>query len=130
MTSKNIGYHTRQWGNDSVKTTGGSFGKSGETDNSISQQTIERLVKSHFTVTVKPSGTPVFVDKEGREVNLYISVDARNTEAGKAALKAWNAANAKAWAAGEEAERIAQDEIDSLMENLSHEEIINRLKGA
>lgn len=127
--SKNIGYHTRRMGLDNYKVCGGSFGKSGETDNSISQETIERLVKSHFTVAVKPSGSAVFVDKGGREVSLYISVDAKETSAGKAALKAWNEANWKAWEESERLEKQAQEEIDNLMEGLSHEEILRRLKG-
>lgn len=123
MTSKNIGYHTRLWANHTVKVCGGSFG------GSIDNETVERLVKSHFTVTVKPSGNAVFVDKECREVSLYLSVDAGATEAGKAALKAWNEANRKIWAEQEEQERFAQLEIESLMDGLSHEEIVRRLKG-
>lgn len=123
MTSKNIGYHTRLYSDNRVKIQGGSFG------GSLDMETAERLVKSWFTVIVKPSGTPVFVDREGREVSLYISVDARETDAGKAALKAWNAANEKAWAEQEAQEAAASEEIDDLMEGLSHKEIVRRLKG-
>lgn len=120
---KNIGYHTRLYSNSAVKVCGGSFGGGLDSD------TVERLVKSHFTVTIKPSGTPVFVDKEGREVYLYISVDARETEAGKAALKAYHEDNRKAWAEQEEQERLNACEYGDLMDGLTHEEIIRRLKG-
>lgn len=124
MTSKNIGYHTRLRGDDSTKIVGGSFG--GEID----ADTVQRLVKSHFSVTVKPSGFCVFVDKQGREVSLYITVSAKDTEAGKAALKAWYAARAEAERIAEEREQQASDEIESLMDGLSHEEIVRRLKQA
>ncbi|QGH45024.1 hypothetical protein [Bacteriophage Phobos] len=78
----NIGYHTRSDGNNTVKLTGGSFG------GAVDQATIERLVRAHFTVRVKPSGRAVFVDREGRDVSLYLTVDPDSTEAGKAALRA------------------------------------------
>lgn len=119
---KNIGYHTRLYSDNKVKVTGGSFG------GQIDADTVTRLVKSHFTVMVKPSGSCVFVDREGREVSLYVSVDAKETAAGKAALKAYNEANRKAWEEAEKNERDAQEEIDSLLDGLSHEEIVRRLK--
>lgn len=34
-----------------------------------------KVETKQFTVRVKHSGTPVFVDLEGREVRLYLSVD-------------------------------------------------------
>lgn len=79
--SRNVGYHTRLYGQNSVKVTGGSFGGSMDID------TVNRLVKNHrFTVVVKPSGTPVFVDREGREVTLYFSIDPGATDVGKQAI--------------------------------------------
>ena len=80
---KNIGYHTRLHLNNSVKVVGGSFG------GSLDIETANRLVNAHFTVIVKPSGRPVFVDREGREVSLYISVDPEATEKGKEAVKVY-----------------------------------------
>lgn len=121
--SKNIGYHTRLHNNNTVKVCGGSFG------GTIDNETVERLVKSHFTVAVKHSGSVVFVDRAGREVSLYLAVDASATEAGKAALKAWHEANRKIWAEQEEQEHFANLEIDNLMDGLSYEEIVRRLKG-
>lgn len=122
--SKNIGYHTRLYKDNTVKVTGGSFG--GE----LSMDTANRLVSAHkFTVIVKPSGTPVFVDAKGREVRLYISVDASETDAGKAAIKEWRAEKAKL---EEENERRAEreaEELDDLMNGLSHHEIVRRLRG-
>ena len=80
MTTKNIGYHTRLISDNTVKVVGGSFG--GRFD----IETANRLVKSHFSVAVKQSGRAVFVDKRGREVSLYFTVDAGETDAGKKAL--------------------------------------------
>jgi hypothetical protein len=123
MTSKNIGYHTRLYADNTVKVVGGSFG------GSIDPDTVARLVKSHFTVVVKPSGTCVFVDKQGREVNLYLSVDARETDAGKAALKAHHAQQRALWDKAQADEQQASEEIENLMDGLSHEEIVRRLKN-
>ena len=123
MNSKNIGYHTRLYADNTVKVVGGSFGGSVDAD------TVARLVKSHFTVIVKPSGTCVFVDKAGREVSLYVSVDARETGAGKEALKQHYAEQQKLWEKAQAEEQQASEEIDSLMGGLSHEEIVRRLKN-
>lgn len=114
---KNIGYHTRLDSNNTVKVCGGSFG------GSFDWETVERLVKAHFTVKIQPSGRAVFVDKEGRAVSLYFSVDPDMTLAGKAAL-------AEDRKAREEAQRIEdekQGQIDELMSGLSNDEIIRRL---
>ena len=62
---KSISYHTRQVGTDR-KVVGGSFG------GNIDTETVDRLVNAHFTVKVKPSGHAVFVDKQEREVGLYL----------------------------------------------------------
>ena len=69
MKTKNIGYHTRLINNNASKVCGGSFG------GALDLETANRLVNTHFNVIVKTSGTPVFVDREGREVSLYMSVD-------------------------------------------------------
>lgn len=117
MAHKIIGYHTRLDNNNAVKVCGGSFGGSFDWD------TVERLVKSQFTVKIQPSGRAVFVDREGRAVSLYISVDASNTEAGKLAL-------AEDRKARENAQRVVdakQSHIDELMANLSQDELIRRL---
>lgn len=120
----NIGYHTRLYSDNTRKVVGGSFG------GSIDIETVNRLVKSHFSVVVKNSGTPVFVDKEGREVTLYLSVDAGKTEKGELAMRAWRAELAKQTADEEHRREHQQDEIDQLMEGLSHEEIVRRLRDA
>lgn len=90
--SKKIGYHTRLENANSCKVTGGSFG------GAIDQETVERLVNVHFSVRIKPSGRAVFVDKQDREVSLYITVDPLSTEKGKQALRDWRTeANKKAY---------------------------------
>lgn len=116
---KSIGYHTRLWSDHRVKTSGGSFG------GCIDQDTIERLVKAHFTAVVKPSGSVVFVDRAGREVSLYVSVDASDTTIGKAALAVWQKEQDKK----AEREIEKQDEIERLLDELSSDEIMSRLKG-
>ncbi len=114
---KNIGYHTRLDSNNTVKVVGGSFG------GSFDWETVERLVKAHFTVKIQPSGRAVFVDREGRAVSLYVSVDPDQTEAGKLAL-------AEDRKAREEAQRVEEDkqaQIDELMSNFTQDELIRRL---
>lgn len=120
----NIGYHTRLYSDNARKIVGGSFG------GAIDTETVNRLVNSHFEVVVKNSGTPVFVDKEGREVTLYLSVDAGRSEKGALAVKAWRAELAKQEADSANRHEREQDEIDSLLEGLSHEDIVRRLRGA
>lgn len=114
----NIGYHTRLIGNNSVKIAGGSFGGSLEID------TANRLVNAHFDVIVKNSGRPVFVDKEGREVSLYITVDPSETEKGKAALYNWRSEQNKR--IREDEEKVSQ--IEEILSTMSNDEIIERLK--
>jgi hypothetical protein len=120
----NIGYHTRLYSDNTRKVVGGSFG------GSIDIETVNRLVKSHFSVVVKNSGTPVFVDKEGREVSLYLSVDAGKTEKGELAMRAWRAEVAKQNVDEANRRERQQEEIDQLLEGLSHEEIVRRLRNA
>ena len=117
MNNKSIGYHTRLSGQNSVKLVGGSFG------GPFGMETVERLVKHHFKVEMRPSGRPIFVDREGRHVMLYVTVDPETTEAGKAALADYRAAQAKA---GLDAEGKAR-RIQALMEELSDDEILRRL---
>lgn len=114
---QNIGYHTRLYIDNSVKVTGGSFG------GSIDLETVERLSRL-FTVTVKPSGTPVFVDREGREVRLYLSVDCAHTEKGREAIKAWRAARH-----AEEVARLGnQAERDALIDEITSDLSITELR--
>ena len=123
MIMKNIGYHTRLYADNTVKITGGSFG------GSVDMETVNRIAKSHFTVVVKNSGTAVFVDKSGREVRLYLSVDVANTEIGKIAIKEWREARAKQEAENQSRIEHEEQEIEDMMANLSHEEIVRRLAG-
>lgn len=117
---KNIGYHTRAYGDNRIKISGGSFG------GDISQETVERLTRL-FDVIIKPSGTAVFVDKSGREVNLYISVDARNTIKGREALKLWNEKRLAEFKAEEDKLVKLEEEILKAMEGLTYTEILERL---
>jgi hypothetical protein len=118
----NIGYHTRLWTNNE-KIAGGSFG------GQIDMDTVERLTKAFFTVEVLNGGTPVFVDRNGRVVRLYLSVDAASTDIGKAELRVWR--NEQERLEQEETERRSRQDavVENLMADLSHEEIVRRLKG-
>ncbi len=120
MYSKNIGYHTRRQ-SDGQKMVGGSFG------GSLDMDTANRLVNAHFSVAVKPSGRAVFVDREGREVSLYMSVDPDQTTKGIATLAAWRAEQAQKESQRAEQSQREQEQIADLMQNLSHDEIIRRL---
>lgn len=120
---KNIGYHTRLYNNNAQKVVGGSF------SGSMDMETVERLVNAHFEVVVKTSGTPVFVDHSGREVTLYVSVEARNTKKGEQALKKWREERAKQESIAQAQREREEEEISELMEGLSHEELVRRLKG-
>lgn len=115
--SNNIGYHTRLRSDDTVKLVGGSFG------GAVDQETIERLTKVFFTVKILPSGTPVFVDREGREVHLYITVDPGKTEQGKVALAKYRQAQEVL----KKIEEEKQDQIQDLIESMDPDEVIRRL---
>lgn len=112
----NIAYHTRLSSDNTKKIVGGTFG------GQIDQDTVERLVRNHFDVVVRSSGYPVFVDKESREVSLYLTVRPADTEKGKLAIKAYNLA--KSAIIDEE-----ETEIEKLLDELSHDEILRRLRN-
>lgn len=86
-------------------------------------ETVNRLVRAHFTVVVKPSGRPVFVDRNGRAVSLYFTVDPETTEVGKEALTADRAKRAK----DSEAEAIKREEIERLLDSMSPDEALELL---
>lgn len=118
MQRKSIGYHTRS-ALDGVKLTGGCFG--GEID----QTTVERLVKAHFTVKARPSGSLTFVDRQGREVWLYLTVHPETTAMGQAALREL----AKLREAEQAAQKALEDELEGLLDSMTTEEALRRLRG-
>ena len=118
-----IGYHTRLFSDNTRKIVGGSF------KGDVNLETVNRLVNSQFTVIVKASGTPVFVDIAGREVRLYISVDAISTTKGAEAHKLWIIERDRLQVEKEKLFQEQEDELNTLMRGLTHEEIVNRLKN-
>lgn len=117
---KNICYHTRLHGDQTVKVVGGTF------TGTFSAETIEHLVNNYFDVYIYPSsGNPVFIDKQGRKVSLYISVDPLSTEKGKAALAEHN----KMKLAAAKQEQEEDDEIERLLAGMSNEEKLRRLRN-
>ena len=123
MRASNIGYHTRLLSNNSTKVVGGSFG------GAIDADTVERLTRSHFTVIVKPSGRAVFVDREGREVSLYLSVDPESTSIGALALQNYHIEKQRTDREASEQRAKEEREIEELMHGLPHSEIMKRLKS-
>lgn len=117
-----IGYHTRLWQDNTVKISGGSFG------GRFNMETVEQLVKTFFTVVVKRGGA-VFLDRHGREVTLYVSVDAGKTTAGIAALKEWHKEQSRREQEAQKRAEAQEAEVSDLMAGLTHEEIVQRLKG-
>ena len=114
---KSICYHTRgaMTGN---KVMGGSFG------GAFDLETVNRLIRYHkYTVVVKPSGNPVFVDVAGREVHIYFSVDPRMTDAGKEALDA----DRQKRLAAQVQEEAKERRVNELIANMSTEELLERL---
>lgn len=117
---KSIGYHTRLHTNNNVKIVGGTFG------GDISLETANRLVSSHgYTVIIKPSGNPVFVDKEGREVSLYFTIDPALTEIGRKAIEE----NNRKQAALRRIEEEKEEEIYNILSSMSNDEILKLLKA-
>ncbi len=121
--NKNIGYHTRLYGNDSVKLSGGVFG------GSIDLETIERLTKYHFKVIIKNSGNAVFVNNNNQEVNLYIKVDPNITTIGKEAKNKYLEEQKKKLIQEEEQENIKKNLINELIDTMSLDEIIKKLQS-
>lgn len=116
---KNIGYHTRLISNPTVKVTGGVFG------GDISMDTVERLVKAHFSVKILESGQARFVDKKDREVYLYISVDPLSTAAGKEALTEYRKERQRK----QEDEVRKREEIESILDGMTLDEILAKLRS-
>lgn len=120
--NKDIFYQTRLYGNDSIKITGGVFG------GSIDLETIERLTKNHFKVVIKNSGHAVFVNNKNQEVNLYIKVDPNITTIGKEAKLKYLEEKKKNLIKEQEQEDTKRALIEELMDTMSLEEILQKLK--
>lgn len=118
---KNIGYHTRLHLNNTIKVCGGSFG------GTLDIETANRLVNAHFSVTVKNSGRPVFVDREGREVALYISVDPETTDKGKVAMKAHHQAQEERDRLNSIAEEAVICAVDEAIAAFGHDAVMGAL---
>ncbi|MNI48182.1 hypothetical protein D3C85_1183080 [compost metagenome] len=69
---------------------------------------------------------PVFVDKEGREVTLYITVDPFATDAGKVAQAEYLKEQEKL----QQVERDKSARIDELLSGMSNDEILQRLSDS
>ena len=115
MNIQNTGYHTRLYATGE-KVVGGSFG------GSLDFGTVNRLVDAHFNVIIKPSGTPVFVDKELREVNLYFNILPSMSEKGKNVILKYNDEQ-------KELENNRKEKIVNLIDSMSDDELLDRLQS-
>lgn len=116
---KSIGYHTRLCADNNRKIVGGSFG------GGLDMETANRLVNIQFNVVVKNSGRAVFMDREGREVMLYVTVDPEMTDKGQAAIRQWQAERAER----ERAEALKEAEVQTLLDSMTTDEALRRLKA-
>lgn len=115
--ANNICYHTRLYSDNTKKVVGGSF--SGQFD----WQTVNSLVNNYFDVVIKPSGAGIFVDKDGREVSLYFSVDPLKTVKGIDARRMDNLRRSELATDQEVKER----KVNELIANMSTDELLERL---
>lgn len=122
LTMKATCYHSRLFAHHPTKVVGGSI-----TADSL-DDAADYLVSQH-TVTVKPSGRAIFVDREGREVNLYLSIEPAETAKGQAALRADREERELAERIRAEHEAAQQLELAELLRAIDTEEAIRRLKG-
>ena len=120
---KNIDYQTRLYTDPNIKCVAGSFG------GGIDIETVNRLVNNNFDVVIKPSGFPVFVDRKGREVYLYLTVSPSITEKGKKVIEEWTAAERKREKELEKQQEQMREEIDSLIDSMGYDEAIKKLKS-
>lgn len=114
----NIAYHTRLSNQHSVKLSGGSFG------GAFGLETANRLASAMFTARVSPSGAVRFVDGQGREVSLYMTVDPAATDIGKAAL----AEHHRKSEAERERARSKAAQIEALLDGMTADEALARLQ--
>lgn len=114
-----IGYHTRKHDSNHTKVTGGSFG------GSVDMDTVNRLVKAHFTVQYTNSGRAVFVDREGLVVSLYITIDPETTEVGKLAWEAQRANRLEK----QRQEEAKEQELKNILDSMTTDQILSILKG-
>jgi hypothetical protein len=69
---------------------------------------VDRLVNCHFSVFIKASGRPVFVDGQGREVSLYLSIDPGMTVGREAIAKHAQASEQRENSPGKEKREAAE----------------------
>lgn len=112
-----IVYHTRLDGKD-IKLSSGTL--QGECD----KETINSLVNKLFSVKILASGRAVFVDGDGRNVMLYVTIDPLTTDKGKAAKKEHEEINA----AQNKKDQELQDLVDNMINSYTNEELYKILK--
>lgn len=104
----NITYHVRA-------EEGQALLKSGSFGGDMSPETVQRMANAHgLTVSIKPSGRAVFVDREGRAVSLYFRADPMATTQGRDAYLAYAQALQAARAAEMKKEAALLDALADL----------------
>ena len=121
LSNISIHYRTRLVDDDVMSATSvweaaSSFGGAVDAD------TIERLVDRHFKVKITDKGAVYFEDRNGKIVHLYIRVNPAHVKQGVQLAKAWRAEQRAK-------EEQLQQEIDMLMDGMTQEEILDRLRN-
>ena len=88
----------------------------------VDADTIERLVDRHFKVKITDKGAVYFEDRNGKIVHLYIRVNPAHVKQGVQLAKAWRTEQRAK-------EELMQQEIDMLMDGMTQEEILDRLRN-
>lgn len=102
---------------------GKSVIRSGAFPGPLSVDTLNKLVSTHFSATVRPGGLPCFADNSGKEIRLYVTVDAALTDCGQEALRRYYAERR----AREREESLKEERIKTLMDSMTTDEILRRL---
>ena len=121
LSNTSIHYRTRLVDNDVMSATSvwefaSSFG------GAIDAETVERLVDRHFKVKITDKGAAYFEDRNGKIVHLYIRVNPAHTKQGVQLTKVWRTEQRAK-------EELMQQEIDMLMDGMTQEEILDRLRN-
>ena len=121
LSNTSIHYRTRLVDDDTMSATSvwefaSSFG------GAIDAETVERLVDRHFKVKITDKGAVYFEDRNGKIVHLYIRVSPARVKQGVQLAKAWRAEQRAK-------EELMQQEIDMLMDGMTQEEILDRLRN-
>ena len=120
-SNTSINYRTRIADDDVISATS-VWEASSLFRGAIDAETVERLVDHHFKVKITDKGAVYFEDRNGKIVHLYIRVKPEHVKQGVQLAKAWRVEQRAK-------EEQLQQEIDRLMDGMTREEILDRLRN-